>query len=115
MGKSQSSSIVYDSPQLFNRTNVNPNHTYAMLPLIGITVNANDGQVPPTGIVPETNNQINESINNLGVIGNPNERLLAKVIEDIENNRMSSQSEYEGIYPVQVKLPEKPTDFILLE
>ena len=115
VGKSQSSSIVYDSPQLFNRTNVNPNHTYAMLPLIGITVNANDGQVPPTGIVPETNNQINESINNLGVIGNPNERLLAKVIEDIENNRMSSQSEYEGIYPVQVKLPEKPTDFILLE
>ena len=116
VGKSQASRIVYDSPQLFNRNNVNPNHTYAMLPLIGITVNVNDGQVPTNGIVPDAAYELNESIVSLDVLGSPNEPLLAKVIEDIENsNRMASQPEKEGIYPVQVKFPEKLTDFILYE
>ena len=41
VGKSQASQIIYDSSNL-SRTNVNPSHTYALLPLIAITVNKNN-------------------------------------------------------------------------
>ncbi|MCK7589932.1 S41 family peptidase [Subsaxibacter sp. CAU 1640] len=85
VGKSQASITVYDSPDL-SRDNVNPNHTYALQPLVAISVNANDGQVPPTGIEPETTFEVIESPRNFGVLGDVNEPLLARAIQHISGN-----------------------------
>lgn len=77
-GKSQASTTIYDSAD-FGRQGANPNHTYALQPLVAISVNKNDGQVPSTGLVP--NHVLEEDVTNLGVLGNENEPLLAKAIE----------------------------------
>lgn len=116
VGKSQASRIVYDSPSFFSKQSVNPNHSYAMLPLIGISVNANDGQVPSTGIEPSPDLTLTESIINLGVLGDVNEPLLATVISHIEdNNRPSLSREDIFINPEKLDLPIKETDYILYE
>uniref|UniRef100_UPI00404B9D2A S41 family peptidase n=1 Tax=Gelidibacter sp. TaxID=2018083 RepID=UPI00404B9D2A len=81
-GKSQASSVVYDSPQLFNTDGVNPRHTYALLPLIAITVNKDDEQVPANGLTPDI--QITERGRSLGTLGDVNEPLLAAALADIQ-------------------------------
>ncbi len=80
-GKSQASITIYDSPD-FLRDGANPNHTYAMQPLVAITVNKNDDVVPSTGLTPSI--VLAESPNNYGILGNVNEPLLAAAIADIQ-------------------------------
>jgi len=80
-GKSQASITIYDSPD-FSVNNVNINHSYAMQPLVAITVNANDGQVPPNGLTPDI--EINEDPKNYGVLGDINEPLLNAAITDMQ-------------------------------
>ncbi len=82
VGKSQASVTLYDSPD-FSRNDVSPLHTYAMQPLVAISVNKNDGTVPADGLIPDT--QISESISNLGILGDVNEPLLAEALLQIEN------------------------------
>jgi C-terminal processing protease CtpA/Prc len=82
-GKSQGSITLYDSPN-FSRNGANPNHTYAMQPLVAISVNKNDGQVPPTGLVPDI--ELEENIANLGVLGDPSEPLLDRALMEIEGS-----------------------------
>lgn len=79
-GKSQASITVYDSPNL-QREGANPNHTYAMQPLVAITVNKNNQVVPSSGLIPTT--ELVENPNNYGVLGNVDEPLLAAAIADI--------------------------------
>jgi C-terminal processing protease CtpA/Prc len=81
VGKSQASQIVYDSSNL-SRTNVNPSHTYALLPLIAITVNKNGTVVPSSGLVPDF--EVNEKASNYGTIGDPDEPLLKAALEAIQ-------------------------------
>ncbi len=57
-GKSQASVTLYDSSN-FGRTNANPNHTYAIQPLVYESVNADDIVVPYDGIDPDV--EIEES------------------------------------------------------
>jgi len=83
VGKSQASITLYDSPN-FGRANANPNHTYAMQPLVAITVNKDNTQVPAQGIAADI--EINESINNFGVLGDENEPLLAEALAQIAAN-----------------------------
>ncbi len=80
VGKSQGSITVYDSPD-FGRDGANPNHTYAMQPLVAITVNRDDGQVPSSGIVPDI--ALGEDVSNLGILGDQNEPLLAIALNEI--------------------------------
>ncbi|MBR9756576.1 MAG: peptidase S41 [Algicola sp.] len=80
-GKPQASITLYDSPAYTNKTDINPNHRYAMQPLVALTVNANDEQVPSSGLTP--NIEITETPNNYGVLGDVNEPLLAAAIADI--------------------------------
>ncbi|WP_299526295.1 S41 family peptidase, partial [Winogradskyella sp.] len=80
VGKTQASITIYDSPTLAFE-NVNPNHTYAMQPLIANSTNANDELVPPDGLAPDI--LLTEVRYNLGTLGNPEEPLLAEAIEDI--------------------------------
>lgn len=79
-GKTQASITIFDSPDL-SINEVNPSHTYAMQPLIAISVNKDEVEVPPSGIVP--NIQLRESPSNLGVLGDINEPLLAAALADI--------------------------------
>ena len=79
-GKSQASITIYDSEDL-GKEGANPNHTYAMQPLVAISVNKDNGQVPSTGLEP--NIEFSEDASNLGVIGNENEPLLAIALSEI--------------------------------
>ncbi len=98
VGKSQASTILYDSPNL-SRNNVNSSHTYAILPLIAITVNKNDEEVPSSGIVPEIS--IIENPKEYGIIGDSFEPILELVLAEIQGfNRIpiSSNNSYNLIY-----------------
>ncbi|MDT0644730.1 S41 family peptidase [Zunongwangia sp. F363] len=83
-GKSQASATLYDSPD-FKRTHANPNHTYAIQPLIYHSVNAKDVSVPFNGIIPEV--AIEENITNLGVLGDPSEPLLSAALDALKGTR----------------------------
>ncbi len=79
-GKTQASRTFYDSPDL-QRSNVNPNHTYAIQPLIANSINANDVAVPGIGLKPDID--VTESPRNFGTLGDINEPLLAAALADI--------------------------------
>lgn len=82
-GKTQGSITIYDSPNL-QRQNANPNHTYAMQPLVANSINVNDEAVSGTGIAP--NIPLSESVFNLGTFGDVNEPLLAAALADIQGS-----------------------------
>ena len=82
-GKNVGSITLYDSPN-FTRQNVNPNHSYAMQPIVLKTLNASGFGDYAQGITPEnTANVLPENLGNLGQLGDPNELLLAKVLNVI--------------------------------
>lgn len=84
-GKTQASITLYDS-STFRRENVNPNHTYAMQPLVAIGTNKNEVRVPSTGLNPSVGFEYEERPLNYGIIGDTNEPLLAIALADIENS-----------------------------
>uniref|UniRef100_UPI00404B02C1 S41 family peptidase n=1 Tax=Gelidibacter sp. TaxID=2018083 RepID=UPI00404B02C1 len=111
-GKSQASSVVYDSPQLFNTDGVNPRHTYALLPLIAITVNKDDEQVPANGLTPDI--QITERGRSLGTLGDVNEPLLAAALADIQGlGRMAQPTIDEKAKPLKNKVDKKITEDLM--
>ena len=82
-GKSQASITLYDSPD-FRRSGANPSHNYAMQPLVAKTVNNLDEGVPANGLTPTI--ILNENPINYGILGNPDEPLLAVAIQHIIDN-----------------------------
>lgn len=84
-GKTQASRTLYDSPN-FEREGANPNHTYAMQPLVADAMNKNDMKVPNTGLTPSIGFEYEEKPLNYGVLGDVNEPLLALALADIENS-----------------------------
>jgi len=87
VGKSQGSITLYDSPD-FSKDKRNTNHKYALQPLVVASVNSKGVGVPKDGIPP--NIIATEDIENLGVLGNPNEPLLKKAIDDITGKNILS-------------------------
>jgi len=85
IGKTQASIIIYDSAD-FQRENANPNHTYAMQPLVANAVNKNDMAVPGTGLIPSLGFELEEDPFNYGVLGDVNETLLAVALADISSS-----------------------------
>ncbi|MBT8279420.1 MAG: carboxyl-terminal protease [Bacteroidia bacterium] len=79
-GKYQASVTLYDSPN-FGRDNANPNHTYAMQPLVLKSLNSVGFTDYDNGLVPDIT--LEEDISNLGVIGDQNEPLLQAALDDI--------------------------------
>ncbi|MGC1205114.1 MAG: S41 family peptidase, partial [Flavobacteriaceae bacterium] len=67
-GKTQASTIIYDSSN-FERQSANPNHTYAMLPLIANGLNKNSEAVPGTGLIPSIGFEYSERPLNYGILG----------------------------------------------
>ena len=79
-GKNVGSITLYDSPS-FTKTDVNPNHKYAMQPLVLKIVDKNGFGDYTAGITPTTS--LPENLNNLGVLGNIDEPLLSTAINQI--------------------------------
>lgn len=84
VGKYQASVTLYDSPN-FGRENANPNHTYAIQPLVYKSTNANGVSDYVDGLSPDI--QAREYVDELGTLGDPNEPLLAAALQDITKDR----------------------------
>ncbi len=79
-GKFQGSIMLYESPD-FSRSAVQPGHSYALLPLILKTVNA-DGYTDYTdGLTPDIKQE--EDILHLGELGRTDEPLLQLALQDM--------------------------------
>ncbi len=88
-GKNVGSVTLYDSPN-FSKATANPNHKYAMQPLVLKTVNSVGFGDYQSGL-PATIQQ-SEDFGNLGVIGDASEPLLATAINQIiTSGRMIQQ------------------------
>jgi carboxyl-terminal processing protease len=79
-GKNVGSVTLYDSPTLL-KENVNPNHRYAMQPIVLKIVNAQGFGDYQSGLVPTYKQK--EAVYNLGVLGETSEPLLSIAIEKI--------------------------------
>lgn len=85
-GKFQASFILYDAPAPnFRRSEANLDHTYAMLPLVFKTVNANGNTDFIDGLVPDIT--MDEDFSNLGQLGDVNEPFLATALAEITGAR----------------------------
>jgi len=104
-GKYQASITLYDSDG-FGREGVNPNHTYAMQPLVLKSINAAGNTDYDDGLFPDIT--LAENIGNLGVLGDVNEPLFAVAIADILGSGRIS-------YPIlqDIKLVGDSNDFTL--
>ena len=80
-GKYQASFLLYDSPNFQKTVELNPNHTYAMLPLVFQTANVDGFTDFEEGLIPDIFQE--EDLSNLGVLGDPGEPLLATAIQEI--------------------------------
>jgi carboxyl-terminal processing protease len=105
-GKTQASITIYDSPD-FSSSEINPNHTYAMQPLVANSINVNDVAVPGTGLAP--NITLIESPRNFGTLGDINEPLLAAAIADIQGLGRFSQQRID-FRAIQTDLDIKPLE-----
>lgn len=94
-GKFQASFLMYDAPD-FSRQRASTSHTYAMLPLVFKIANKNGHTDFFDGLYP--NIELRENFFNLGIIGDPEEPLLAAALNQI------------GVAPRYV-----PEDFDVLE
>jgi carboxyl-terminal processing protease len=79
-GKNVGSVTIYDSPT-FGKDNRNPNHRYAMQPIVLKIVNADDFGDYYNGLTP--NYSLKENLNNLGTLGTTTEPLLSTAIGKI--------------------------------
>lgn len=81
-GKFQASFLLYDAPApSFSKSQANEGHTYAMLPLVFKTANANGVTDFINGLDPDI--PLDEDYSNLGNLGDVNEPLLAAALNDI--------------------------------
>lgn len=79
-GKNVGSITLYDSPT-FAKKDVNTSHKYAMQPIVLKIVDKNGFGDYTSGISPNT--EVIENHGNLGVLGNPDERLLNVALNQI--------------------------------
>jgi carboxyl-terminal processing protease len=79
-GKNVGSITIYDSPT-FGKENRNPNHRYAMQPIVLKIVNADDFGDYLNGLTPTYS--LKENLANLGVLGTSSEPLLSVAIGKI--------------------------------
>lgn len=82
-GKFQASITLYDSND-FARSGANPAHRYALQPLVLKSINSAGFTDYFNGLVPDI--ALQEDFENLGVLGDVNEPLLAACLQDIMTN-----------------------------
>lgn len=99
VGKTQASITIYDSPN-FSRDQVNPNHLYAMQPLVANSINVNDLAVLGTGLTPDI--ELDEDVYNLGTFGDVDEPFLARAIADIRGTGRFGQFDNQNVVPFEI-------------
>jgi carboxyl-terminal processing protease len=102
-GKSVGSITIYDS-ESYGKEGVNPDHTYAMQPIVLEIVNKlgendNDG-FDPTIVNPE-------NYGNMGILGDPSEPLFARAIQFISTGSKSSLSKSKVIQHIYLSDSKK--------
>ena len=94
-GKYQASVTLYDAEN-FSFEDANPNHTYALQPLVLKTLNSIGNTDYINGLSPDL--VIDENTGNLGILGDVNEPLLALALQQISLDR----KEIELIEPIEL-------------
>ncbi len=77
-GKYVGSITLYDSPKLYNKENINPNHNWAMQPIVLEIVNKS-GENDKDGFDPSTA-PLSENYGELGILGETSDPLLQRTI-----------------------------------
>jgi carboxyl-terminal processing protease len=93
VGKNVGSITLYDSPN-FRKEGANPNHKYAMQPIVLKVLNKDGFGEYQAGIIPETANTLAENLGDLGTLGDPNELLLAKALNLATQKQAIPKQEY---------------------
>ena len=107
-GKFQASFLLYDAPAPnFSRAEANINHTYAMLPLVFKTANADGFTDFINGLVPDIEQK--ENYANLGVLGDADEPLLATAIAQITGLPMPTVPDLPQLEVLSERKAELPT------
>jgi C-terminal processing protease CtpA/Prc len=96
-GKNEFSITLYDNPDCAFlppnsncNGNINPNHTWAMQPLVGRNENADGFFDYTSGLVPDI--FLEESLSNLGILGQQDEPLLARAIQHLTGNGRAGET-----------------------
>lgn len=109
-GKFQASTTFYDSEAPnFRRNGASQNHFYAIQPLIFTSENVNGVGDFVNGIDPDEENIIEEDVSNLGVLGDPDERLLDAALNVIVPSRSPIEAAQFSSKPVGERLMFSPT------
>ncbi|MGY5849700.1 S41 family peptidase [Salegentibacter sp. F14] len=87
VGKFQASVTLYDSDN-FSKQNANPDHKYAVQPLVYKSANALGTTDYVDGLVPDI--EVIEYLNQYKPLGDPSEPLLAAALDDIRGVRKAS-------------------------
>lgn len=80
-GKNEGSITIYDSPNGYDKNNINTSHKWAMQPLVLKMENANGFGDYTSGLVPSI--VLGEDLSNFGVLGDETEPLFARAIQSI--------------------------------
>lgn len=106
-GKFQASFLLYDAPApQFSRNEANPNHTYAMLPLVFKTSNAAGNTDFNDGLFPQIPMQ--EDYFNLGQLGDENEPFLAAALFEIAGRPKTARKDFEPLKEISNSKANSP-------
>ena len=99
-GKNEASVSLYDSPSwTFGDSQLNPNHTWAMQPLISRLENSAGFSNYTDGLNPDI--EIAEDLTNLGVLGDETEPLLAAALMNISAAGRPASSDPTRVIPIE--------------
>lgn len=96
VGKNEFSTTLVDDPGnrfVYNSQReeaINPQHSWGLQPLIGISENAVGFSAYTEGLDPDI--RLIEDLTNMGVLGDPNEPLLARAIQEITGSGLARAS-----------------------
>ncbi len=104
VGKNQGSFTLVDSPETGygydpdREDAINPNNRWAIQPISSQTENSEGFGDYADGLVPSI--QIEEDFDNLGILGDPSERMLARALQEIDG--ASSKKDLRAKFPVDL-------------
>ncbi len=108
-GKFQASFLLYDAPApAFSRQEANPEHTYAMLPLVFKTANVAGNTDYNDGLFPQI--VLKENYFNLGQLGDENEPLLAAALFEIGGRPNSGKNDFKVLKEISDSKTDSPID-----
>ena len=105
VGKNVGSITLYD--YLDNNGTKNPNHLYAMQPIVLAIANSEGVADYTDGLSPDT--QLSEDRRNAGVLGDENETLLAEAIQQIVGTDKGNRT-VRSIFGEKMPLPQNPLE-----